>query len=540
MTFDPGSAREPVLVVDDDIGVRRLVAVGLRRAEFEVLEAETGEAALGLVESTPVGIVVSDLNMPGMSGIELVRLLRSRSATSTLPIILMSGTGDEDSLVKGLDAGANDFLAKPVRIDELVARVGAHMRSSATWSAIIQDELGRRSAVVEALGRLPVGHGPEESAGAILAEIARSTAFDFLGVLQLVSGDRMVELASYVPDAGVQFGGALLGPNLSRDLAQHARRGPWVEDVVTLTDDARTPVFAAADLAIVARAPIYAGDQLVGLLTVGLGEESGRRSPARKAGLLAAAIDYASFLSAGTGAAFADRRGMADDRATLEQILVTRAFHPVFQPIVDLATRRVVGYEALTRFADGIRPDLRFAKATSIGLGHELELAAVTAALDAVPGLPADIYVSLNMSPSLLLSNGDAVRSRIRSAPRRLVIELTEHVAIEDYQALRAAIAELGDIGVAVDDAGAGYASLRHILELGPTFAKLDTSLVRGIDADELRQSLAAGLVYFAVRSGCRLIAEGVESEAEAGVLHQLGVEFAQGYLFGHPEPIGG
>jgi predicted signal transduction protein with EAL and GGDEF domain len=78
----------------------------------------------------------------------------------------------------------------------------------------------------------------------------------------------------------------------------------------------------------------------------------------------------------------------------------------------------------------------------------------------------------------------------------------------------------------------------QHILELGPTYAKLDSSLVHGIDADELRQSLAAGLVYFALRSGCDLVAEGVESESEATVLHQLGIEFAQGYLFGRPEPI--
>ena len=83
---------------------------------------------------------------------------------------------------------------------------------------------------------------------------------------------------------------------------------------------------------------------------------------------------------------------------------------------------------------------------------------------------------------------------------------------------------------------GAGYASLRHILELRPTYAKLDISLVRGIDGDDLRQALAAGLQYFASKTGCRLIAEGVESRAEADVLSELGVTFGQGYLFGRPE----
>jgi EAL domain-containing protein (putative c-di-GMP-specific phosphodiesterase class I) len=128
----------------------------------------------------------------------------------------------------------------------------------------------------------------------------------------------------------------------------------------------------------------------------------------------------------------------------------------------------------------------------------------------------------------------------IGASTRRLILELTEHVSIDDYAALRKAIEALGNADLAVDDAGAGYASLRHILELRPAFAKLDISLVRGIDVDELRQALVAGLVYFALRSGCHLIAEGVESEDEATALRRLGVEFAQGYLFGRPEPIAG
>jgi EAL domain-containing protein (putative c-di-GMP-specific phosphodiesterase class I) len=128
----------------------------------------------------------------------------------------------------------------------------------------------------------------------------------------------------------------------------------------------------------------------------------------------------------------------------------------------------------------------------------------------------------------------------IRATTRQLILELTEHVQIDDYRALREAIGKLGGVGIGVDDTGAGFASLRHILELRPTFVKLDISLVRGIETDEVRQALAAGLDHFALRSGCHLIAEGVESEGEATALQLLGVEFAQGYLFGRPEPIAG
>ena len=116
---------------------------------------------------------------------------------------------------------------------------------------------------------------------------------------------------------------------------------------------------------------------------------------------------------------------------------------------------------------------------------------------------------------------------------------MTEHVVIDDYDQLRAALRNLDPgVLVAVDDAGAGFASMRHILELQPDFAKLDISLVRGIDVDDLRQALAAGLNYYAMRTGCRLIAEGVETQAEADKLRSLGIELAQGYLYGRPAAI--
>jgi EAL domain-containing protein (putative c-di-GMP-specific phosphodiesterase class I) len=257
----------------------------------------------------------------------------------------------------------------------------------------------------------------------------------------------------------------------------------------------------------------------------------------RRDKLLAAAIDYANVLSTRAGSAFADRRDVAATRARLRQILTAHEFHPVFQPIVDLATRAIVGFEALTRFHDGTPPDVRFAEAVDVGLGSDFELAAIRAALDSGARLPGHAFLSINVSPGFVLHGDRRFRQLIKASTRPLVLELTEHVRIDDYPIVRNALAKLGDVGLAVDDAGAGYASLRHILELRPTYAKLDISLVRGIDGDDLRQSLAAGLQYFAFKTGCRLIAEGVESREEADVLRRLGIEFAQGYLFGRPEP---
>jgi EAL domain-containing protein (putative c-di-GMP-specific phosphodiesterase class I)/DNA-binding response OmpR family regulator len=530
----------PILVVDDDAATRGLVAIHLRRAGFDVLEAASGEAALDLIESEAIGLVVLDMSMPGMSGTDVVRALRERPQTATLPIMLLTGRGDDYPLVASLGAGADDYLTKPVRLDELLARIRAHLRRGTAWSSVVEEELRGRSAVVEALGHLTLSPAPEEAAEAAVAELARRTACDFIAVSQLVHGDHLRELATYNRIAGVRRGGALLGPNLSRDLVAHARQGPWIQDVVPATDDVHTAAFAAAEIDISAGAPIYAGDTLVGLLVLGVSGKARRPTPAGKAGLLAAAIDYASILSVVAGPALADRRDMAETRSRLEHMLIQREFHPVFQPIVDLESREIVGYEALTRFTDGTRPDLRFTEAASVGLGPDYELAAIEAALTAASHLPGEAFLTLNVSPGLVLESGRRLRKMIQATSRRLILELTEHVPIHDYAALREAIGKLGDVGIAVDDTGAGYTSLRQILELRPAFAKLDISLVRGIEADELRQALAAGLDYFSLRSGFHLIAEGVESEDEAAALRRLGVEFAQGYLFGRPEPVAG
>jgi DNA-binding response OmpR family regulator len=128
-------------VVDNDDGNRDLVAFALRRAGFEVLEAPNGQAALDVIQTTAVGLIVLHMRMPGMSGTEVVQALRSRSETATLPILLMTGSGDEDSLIRGLAAGADDFLPKPVRLDELIARVNAHLRRQGAWSRVVEDGL---------------------------------------------------------------------------------------------------------------------------------------------------------------------------------------------------------------------------------------------------------------------------------------------------------------------------------------------------------------------------------------------------------------
>ncbi len=234
---------------------------------------------------------------------------------------------------------------------------------------------------------------------------------------------------------------------------------------------------------------------------------------------------------------FAEREFEASlDR--LADVIARQRIHIAYQPIVDLSTDVTVGFEALARFlAEPARaPDKWFEDAHTVSKGAELELLAVRNAIDGIERLGPHTYLSLNASPCTIL-DGALERTLAGASPERLVLELTEHAPVEEYEALIAALASLRGAGLklAIDDAGSGYASFRHILQLHPDIIKLDQSLIRDIDLDQGRRALAMGLITFAKETGCMVVAEGVENEHELAVLKSLGVDAAQGYLLGRP-----
>jgi EAL domain-containing protein (putative c-di-GMP-specific phosphodiesterase class I) len=233
------------------------------------------------------------------------------------------------------------------------------------------------------------------------------------------------------------------------------------------------------------------------------------------------------------------RRGELERiQAVLDQPSLLRMVH---QPIVGLHDGQLAGVEALARFdAEPDRPpDVWFAEAAAAGLALELELAAVHAALADLERVPDGAYLSLNMSPGTAISahSGELLS---RFPPGRIVIEVTEHARVDDYQKLGASLRDLRERGarVAIDDAGAGFASLRHILKLEPDLIKLDMTLTRGIDADRAKRALAAGLISFAAEIDAAIVAEGIETEGELEALRNLGVLFGQGYFLAKPGPI--
>lgn len=238
---------------------------------------------------------------------------------------------------------------------------------------------------------------------------------------------------------------------------------------------------------------------------------------------------------------FDENRALRDKRLRIEKMLETQAFKPVYQPIWDMLREAPIGFEALCRFeGDPYRtPDIWFNEASDVGLAIDLELAAITKALDAWAVVPDPYYLSINTSPQTAMSEGLA--DLLSAMPmERLLLEITEHAPVDDYQALGDALAPLRDRGLrlAVDDAGAGYSSLQHIVRLRPDVIKLDMSLTRDIDTDQALRSLANALIHFSRETGATIIAEGIETEGEQAMLKTLGVSAGQGYYLGRPASL--
>lgn len=234
-------------------------------------------------------------------------------------------------------------------------------------------------------------------------------------------------------------------------------------------------------------------------------------------------------------------RERQDAEQRIHAALAGEAVLSVYQPIFDLEKGTLSGFESLTRFpATPTRsPDVWFNEAASVGLGVDLEMKAIEKALLGFKSLPSDIYISFNLSPESVLRGSFA--QAIEGMPlERIVLEVTEHAAIDHYLDLDKALFPLREKGVrlAVDDAGAGYASFRHILSLRPNLIKLDISLTRDIDKDPARRALASALAHFGRETDSAIVAEGVETAAELRILRSLGIAKAQGYYLGRPVPL--
>ena len=512
-----------VLVVDDDAAVRGLTAQALQHAGFDTKMAGSGTDALAAIVEGSIDAVLVDQVMPGMSGVALTEAIRKLSAHRVTPVLFLSADPGWEVRVQAFRAGATDFMTKPVVLGELIARVEAQLRVTADWRSMVAN-LQQRAATVSELAAIGVELNPSMAAQAICERISDAHSGAGVGIYSCAD-----ESCVLLGTAGTRPRLVEDIPDAIRAILERAEEGPWIHHPPNPASDGERGVWWVC-------APLRQGAIPLGVLTIEGDRDSGTSSADQ---LLAAAVDYATTAALHLGGVLSGTRRVRQHRDTLRRILAERTFQPLFQPIVDLDDGHVVGYEALTRFSDGEAITQRLIDADEARMRPQFELALLDAALMRTATLDPATWVSVNLSPSVLMWHTSQVAELLNGDGPPVVVELTENERIDDYAAVRAALSRLGPrVKLSVDDAGSGYASLRHVVDLRPEYLKLDRSWISGLERDDTRRALVAGLVAFCEHTGTALIAEGVETPAERAALETLRVPYAQGFLLGRPAPL--
>jgi EAL domain-containing protein (putative c-di-GMP-specific phosphodiesterase class I) len=382
--------------------------------------------------------------------------------------------------------------------------------------------------------------GPEDGVLKRALQAVRSHLGMQVAYISEFHGDEavIVETDASDPSSPIKAGDVV---SLERVYCRHVLEGrlpALIQDTAANAFASAMPVTAAAGIRSHMSVPVHLPDGTVHGMFCCIGHEPDPSLNTRDLQMMKAFADLAGYEIAQD----LERGKSAREKTDRIRSALAEGGHSIaYQPIWDIATRRPVGFECLARFSASPErsPDRWFHEAGEVGLGIPLELAAIRAALSALPDLTGNAYLAVNASPATALSSD--LYALLDGVPgKRLVLEITEHAHVEDYGRLGAALAPLRARGIrlAVDDAGAGYASLQHILHLQPDIIKLDMTLTRNVDGDPARRALAAALIDFARNTGIRIVAEGVETEAELATLRQLGAHYAQGYLLGRPMPL--
>lgn len=237
--------------------------------------------------------------------------------------------------------------------------------------------------------------------------------------------------------------------------------------------------------------------------------------------------------------------------ADMVRDLLYRGFYSTaFQPIVDMERGLTMGFEALLRGPEMTplsNPGRLFNKQGVLPQDAllALDMACITSALKTGKNLPDEYRIFINVLCGTIhhmLRDTGSILSMIEEVgidPSRIVFELSETTGVDGLEGVSECICKLSGAGIkiALDDIGVRSPYLYHLLYLEPEYMKIDRLFIKNIDQDGRKQALVESMVHMASRMGAKIIAEGVEHEAEYRTLRSLGIQYVQGFFIGRPGP---
>jgi diguanylate cyclase (GGDEF)-like protein len=566
----PGSQPAPRLLIVDDISDNRAVLTRrFERRGFEIVETDNGLEALNLIDSQQFDLVLLDVMMPGIDGLETLRRIRKKKSQTVLPVIMVTAKAEGDNVVEALELGANDYVTKPVFFPAALARINTQLsRRKAELDLIATNQrlkaeiagrkesearshflayhdmltgLGNRLLFREHLTNALKESSPQHPVAVLLVDLDGFKAVN--DTLGHSIGDLLLKsMAGRLRDAiGAGDRLARLGGDEFAILQVSAAQS----ETIALAEEIIKVVSEACEI----EGHVVSVGASIGIAT-GQGGALGTETLLKSAEV---AMYNAKADGRGTYRMFDPemdaiaqlRRGLERD---LRTALVQSGFRLFYQPLVDMQSKKVVAFEALMRWEHpdrGLVPPSEFIHvAEEMGLIVQLGEWALRQACAEAMKWPQDIRVSVNLSP-LQFTKGNlaaTVAHALASSglpASRLELEITESVLFEDSDANVATLNQLRGLGVRIsmDDFGTGYSSIGNLRSFPFDKIKIDQSFVKNLMVDEGSRAIVRAVMGLGAAFGLTTTAEGVETAEQMACLDLEGCSEVQGYLYSRPVP---
>jgi EAL domain-containing protein (putative c-di-GMP-specific phosphodiesterase class I)/DNA-binding response OmpR family regulator len=545
----PSSREVVVLVLDDDENIGKFVGATLPQPKYRTVWCPTLPDALSLLDTETPDVALVDIGLDGGgSGLDLVRHLRATERTEQIPVVMLTASADTLNRAKSLRVGADRYLIKPVRGETLRRVVNEMMgeRDDLWWAIHLPaeqvarvhelffdttTELPTLAVAVDDLRRLIEG-GEQLQVFCLeieplfrLGERNQWEAFDRLRH-EFVRGLHV--MVSPLLGNDVKVATSHAGGN---DFYCFARNGRGAQMQMTRNLE-RTARVALRTIS----AQLEIGDEVM-IFAGGSTTQPNALFPPR--------ILYNAVREAKDSAERRETRYYHSLREKLARAVHARTIRTVFQPLVNLHTRAVLGFEALSRGPAGSEiesPDVIFEIARDFDLIWELERLCIENVQPFLPDISRRGYLFFNLESHFiqqLQHRGTEVFDPFLKYRDSIVIEVTERSAIRDYRTFRHTLQNLKTMGfkIAIDDCGSGYASLEAVAELQPDYLKVGHSLFQGLEKDPIRTRIVELVARCAETVGAQTIAEAIETEEQLRICKELRIKEGQGYLFARPAP---